>query len=268
MQKREHRERGQIAGRKGFLEKKKDYKLRAADHKSKQRRLKSLREKARDRNEDEFSFKMMNTRTEKGVKIADRGNKALPMSVVKLLKTQDANYLRTTLQKVKRERQRLEQGMLIDEKTGELEVLKDQSEEGFGAHTVFVQDKQDQQVFDAQEWFGTDDDCLAARWNRQRVNEPVEEDDEDETPFAKKRASVRQAAQAQYEEFKEQSRMRKKRERYQRQLRDMIEGLREQERALTMAEQELDAQRERMSNSARSGVTKKGVKFQIRERKR
>lgn len=65
IQRRNHRERGQLAGRErlGLLEKKKDYLLRAKDYHSKQRRLKALREKALFRNPDEFYFKMINSRT-------------------------------------------------------------------------------------------------------------------------------------------------------------------------------------------------------------
>ncbi|KAJ1933579.1 Small subunit (SSU) processome component, partial [Linderina pennispora] len=51
---REHKERGQISSRKGlgFLEKHKDYVLRARDYNQKQAQLKRLRERARERNPD------------------------------------------------------------------------------------------------------------------------------------------------------------------------------------------------------------------------
>jgi hypothetical protein len=62
----------------------------AADHKSKQKRLKILKEKAALGNPDEFSFKMMSSRTKDEVKVGERGNQPLRHEVVKLLKTQDA----------------------------------------------------------------------------------------------------------------------------------------------------------------------------------
>lgn len=70
VQRRNHKERGQLASRErlGLLEKKKDYTLRAKDFHFKEKRLKALREKAAQRNPDEFYFKMINTKT----KVKDR----------------------------------------------------------------------------------------------------------------------------------------------------------------------------------------------------
>jgi len=69
--------------------------LRARDYHSKQERIKTLRRKAADRNKDEFYFGMVNRRTKEGVHIQDRGNVAMPVDMVKILKTQDENYVRT-----------------------------------------------------------------------------------------------------------------------------------------------------------------------------
>lgn len=98
-QKRQHRERGQLVNRQklGLLEKHKDYVKRAKDYHSKEDRIKKLRQKAAERNKDEFYFGMVNSRTKKGVHIQDRGNQAMPVDVVKLLKTQDAGYVRTLI---------------------------------------------------------------------------------------------------------------------------------------------------------------------------
>jgi U3 small nucleolar RNA-associated protein 11 len=51
---------------------------------------------------------MMSSKTLNGVKIGDRGNKSLSHDVVMLLKTQDAGYLRTVLQKTRIERRKAE----------------------------------------------------------------------------------------------------------------------------------------------------------------
>lgn len=54
----------------GLLEKHKDYVERARDYHRKEDALNVLRNKARDRNPDEFYFKMVNTETRNGVHVA------------------------------------------------------------------------------------------------------------------------------------------------------------------------------------------------------
>lgn len=97
LQKKQHRERAQPLNRQklGLLEKHGDYVKRARDFHSKEDRIKTLREKASGRNKDEFYFGMIKSRTLKGVHVQSRGNEALPMDLVKVLKTQDAGYIRT-----------------------------------------------------------------------------------------------------------------------------------------------------------------------------
>lgn len=62
---RNHKERSQLAHRSklGFLEKHKDYVKRARDYHSKQDRLTRLRQKASERNKDEFYFSMNKEKT-------------------------------------------------------------------------------------------------------------------------------------------------------------------------------------------------------------
>jgi U3 small nucleolar RNA-associated protein 11 len=96
--KRSHRERPQPHARtkRGLLEKRKDYVLRAADYKRKQTTLKRLAEKASERNPDEFYFSMTRERTKGGVAIGNRvGSRPLSIKEVKPLKVQDEAYLRT-----------------------------------------------------------------------------------------------------------------------------------------------------------------------------
>jgi U3 small nucleolar RNA-associated protein 11 len=115
LHRRNHKERSQLAHRArfGILEKHKDYVLRARDYHSKQDRLKRLQQKAADRNKDEFYFGMTRQRTEVrqpkftiflswstinsqgGMHVQERGNVPLPTDIVKVLKTQDGNYIRT-----------------------------------------------------------------------------------------------------------------------------------------------------------------------------
>ena len=113
LHRRNHKERSQLAHRSrlGFLEKHKDYVLRAKDYHSKQDRIRRLKQKASERNKDEFYFGMNRERTkvslsklsllpcltplQGGVYVKDRGNVALTIDIVKVLKTQDENYIRT-----------------------------------------------------------------------------------------------------------------------------------------------------------------------------
>ncbi|KAI0308192.1 u3 small nucleolar RNA-associated protein 11 [Multifurca ochricompacta] len=97
LHRRNHKERSQLSHRQrfGILEKHKDYVLRARDYHSKQDRIRRLRQKAADKNQDEFYFGMNKQKTEGGVHVQDRGNASLPVDMAKILKTQDENYVRT-----------------------------------------------------------------------------------------------------------------------------------------------------------------------------
>ncbi|KAH8835455.1 u3 small nucleolar RNA-associated protein 11 [Flagelloscypha sp. PMI_526] len=97
LHRRNHKERGQLANRSrlGILEKHSDYVKRARDFHAKQDRITRLKQKAAERNKDEFYFSMKKEKTKKGVHIKDRGNAAIPTDIVKVLKTQDEGYIRT-----------------------------------------------------------------------------------------------------------------------------------------------------------------------------
>ncbi|KAF8578992.1 u3 small nucleolar RNA-associated protein 11 [Ramaria rubella] len=118
LHRRNHKERSQLAHRSrlGILEKHKDYVKRARDFHSKQDRIKRLKEKAAERNKDEFYFGMHKDKTEGGVHVKDRGNRSLPTDMVKVLKSQDANYIRTVRQAGLKK---------IDELKAQLSVLVD-----------------------------------------------------------------------------------------------------------------------------------------------
>ncbi|KAF9729017.1 hypothetical protein PMIN06_005478 [Paraphaeosphaeria minitans] len=265
VQRRNHKERAQPEERKkwGLLEKRKDYKLRAHDHKAKQARLKTLKEKASERNPDEFSFGMMSSTVDKaGRKVTDRGNKSLDMDVVNLLKTQDAGYIRTMLQMVRNEREELEKRLVLED--DEVRVLKDGDNEKKGRHTVYVGKKEEQDEFDEEEWFGKG----AEMPGRGVGKEPqVEDDDDDEgTPKKHKRPSKKQQ-EAKALAQKQEKLFMSKRERAQQRAAAHLEAVKARERALMAAEEELEIQRAKMNHTV-GGVNKNGVKFKIRERKR
>ncbi|KAJ2802407.1 hypothetical protein H4S07_004700 [Coemansia furcata] len=154
---REHKERGQISSRKklGFLEKHKDYVLRARDYNEKQRQLKRLRERASTRNPDEFYFNMERSQMQDGVHVEDR-KQALPADIQKLMDTQDVTYVKMQRDINKKKIEKLQQ---------ELHIIEDDDSV---RHTVFVDDKQMVKQFDAAKHFGTTEEFVERRHNRPR----------------------------------------------------------------------------------------------------
>lgn len=244
-----------------------DYKLRAADHREKKKKLKILKEKAHDRNPDEFSFGMMNSRVDaQGRKMGDRGNKALSMDVVKLLKTQDAGYIRTMLQMVRKEREELEQRMVLADR--EVTVLRDGEDGKKGKHVVYVGDVEEQKEFDEENWFGKGGEWpdklgISRKGSTTFVDEQPGEDGAAGRPrkLSKKQREAKDAAE------KEERNSIKRRQRTQERAAAHLEAVKARERDLMAAEEELDKQRAKMHNTV-GGVNKQGVKFKIRERKR
>ncbi|CCE86212.1 Piso0_005869 [Millerozyma farinosa CBS 7064] len=154
VQKKQHRERSQVSERSrfGLLEKKKDYKLRAADYHKKQAAIKALKNKAANYNPDEYYHSMTKKKTDdKGVLISDRGDDALSVQQVKLLKTQDANYVRTM---------RLRELQKISKDKNSLDFKSE------GKHTVFVDSVEGQKEFRPEAYFKTDKSLLKRRENR------------------------------------------------------------------------------------------------------
>lgn len=240
VQRRNHKERAQPTERKkwGLLEKHKDYSLRAADHNAKKLKLKTLQQKASERNEDEFYFGMMSSSTDRGVKRARRGEensgggKVLAVETVRLMKTQDEGYLRTVLQSTRRLRGRVEEEVVAGE-TGVRVALP-----AAGKKIVFGEDGEDLPVVPA----------------------PAVEDDDafDDPPSDLEDLNPGQIAQETNSPSREELKLRKLRQ---------LEGLKDREEQLTDALREVELQRARMSGTT-GGRNKNGVKFKQRQRKR
>ncbi|KAK6456585.1 small-subunit processome [Scheffersomyces xylosifermentans] len=159
VQKKQHKERSQTSDRArfGLLEKKKDYRLRAADYHKKQSALKALKKKAATYNPDEYYHAMTKKRVDdRGVLISERDTEVLSVDQVKLLKTQDVNYIRTS---------RLSELSKIEK------AKQDLTFNAGGKHTVFVDSIQDQQTFDPAAHFGTDASLLDKKENRLRIEQ-------------------------------------------------------------------------------------------------
>ena len=90
-----HKERGQPANRKrlGLLEKHKDYVERSYDFHKKDDYIKVLKTKAKERNPDEFYYKMYNSKVSKGVHQSLEADSSIDPDTMKILKTQDLGYI-------------------------------------------------------------------------------------------------------------------------------------------------------------------------------
>uniref|UniRef100_A0A8C6VHZ1 U3 small nucleolar RNA-associated protein 11 n=1 Tax=Naja naja TaxID=35670 RepID=A0A8C6VHZ1_NAJNA len=92
---RQHLERGQLASRRalGLLEKKADYRLRAADFHRKRDALRALRRRAQEKNPDEFYFRMSRAPLQDGVHVIRAQAAESTPEQQKLLKTRDLKYV-------------------------------------------------------------------------------------------------------------------------------------------------------------------------------
>jgi U3 small nucleolar RNA-associated protein 11 len=107
---------------------------------------------------------MISSRTDKGIKIADRGNESLSNAAVALLKTQDANYLRL---KRAEERKKIEK---LEEAVQFMALAK--PEKGMPRkHTVFTEDEEQAERFDPAAFFGTHESLLDRSFNRPRLDQ-------------------------------------------------------------------------------------------------
>ncbi|KAH0536501.1 hypothetical protein FGG08_006626 [Glutinoglossum americanum] len=270
LQRRNHRERAQPLERQkwGILEKHKDYSLRARDYNAKQARLKILREKAAERNPDEFYFGMMRNKTNRGGQfVADRGNVALSQDAVRLLKTQDIGYLRTMAQIEKRKKRKLQVAFAMGEASGNSPgELLGKGDGIDGKRIVFVESEEEQRASDTREYFGVG----AAVPGIQKLH--AEAGPEDERTQVGKPTGSRQSRRATERELRAvmEERARRKETLCAQEARGkMLEAVKMREHELIAAERELELQRARMGKTANAGGTSKGgIKWKCRERKR
>lgn len=254
VQRRNHRERAQPEERAkwGLLEKRKDYKLRAADHKLKKRKINALKQKASERNEDEFYFGMMSSTSKGGIKQSTRGDdnsggggKALDTDVVKLMKTQDQGYLRTMLQSTRKEIERLENEVVLGGYGVKLTVNKSKTMfDEYGKPLVQGPGEND------GPWENMDSMDIDLSGSEDLDDGPTMGQD-----FSTEGLTPEQA-EAKRQKMHNLDVKRRK-----------LSSLQQQAEKLATALEQLDQQRARMSGNV-GGVNKKGIKFKLRERKR
>lgn len=247
VQRRNHKERSQPHERAkwGLLEKHKDYSLRAKDHNAKKKKIKALQQKASERNEDEFYFGMMSSKTRGGIKVAQRrqdnsgsqqgAGKSLSHDVVKLMKTQDCAYLRTVLQSTRRAADRLEREVALLEHG----VPTSSDVPGKKVFTLDrVEVERDENLEDDSESLN---DLLALA--EMDAAPLLQSNADDKTPIDRKKRHTLEVRQRQ------------------------LNALRDRQQILTTALREVEDQRARM-NGAAGGVNKNSIRFRSRERRR
>jgi U3 small nucleolar RNA-associated protein 11 len=180
---------------------------------------------------------MMSSRTMDGVRLGDRGNKALSQDVVLLLKTQDAGYLRTVLQQTRLERRSLERSLKLTTSLQgpSVEVLGSESQP---SRKIFVNS--------AEEQFAN------ATKSTARINV---EDGGAGSGSAIQDEDVDLNLELANSAADQESRLRR------------LKALITREEELTRAERELEFQRGKMSNNL-GGMNENGVKYKVRERKK
>lgn len=181
----------------------------------------------------------------------DRGNKAMSMEVVRLLKTQDVGYVRTMRQIASKEVRKLEQQVVL---TKGLDRLDDDDED----EQMGDEDDDDDFMFDlptkpkpARKIVFMDDED-----QRDQVLDQIEDGSEDEDDFDGFDDKPKTEEQTQRDEDL-------------RRLRRKLESAKKKLQALTEAEHELEEQRAKMAKTATSGgQTGAGKKIKVRTRKR
>lgn len=209
-----------------------------------------------------------------GVSRDSAAARGLSHDAIKLLKTQDKGYLRTAGERIRREIERLEREVQLQDGMNEALGTKSQEKareeedddefDGFDDlddldFNLAPQKKKSRKVIFA-------DDRAEQRTMKTKRNqaEDAMEEDSDENPSTHK--TPKQVA-AERQAFVEARRARKVRKRAVEARQHKLTALRKQFAEIQAAEGEVDWQRAKMDNMV-GGTNKNGVKWKIRERKR
>ena len=211
----------------------------------------------------QFYFGMYSSKThDRGQKLADRGNQVLSQDAVKLLKTQDAGYLKTMAQQTRRAREKLEKAFVLREGKG-VEVRGRERGDSDGVKTMFVDSGLEQRNFAIST--STPKHGLA----NEGSDTPVLEDEENEVQSEEAvtaKPKPRRLIEAEENALRQARVLRKRRKRDEETQGFRLKALKSREKDLLAAERELELQRAKMSHSI-GGVNKAGIKWKIRQRK-
>lgn len=171
-----------------------------------------------------------------GIKVSERADTGgMSIDVARLLKTQDAGYVRTQAAVERRAVEKLEAEL------GFMDSGKNAGVGLAGKHTVFVDTEKQARDFKAEEYFGTHKELLERRFNRPRMEQLAEVDG------AGKRAKG-EIGEAQKKKGRdtEEKKMAKRREGKYKEL----EGRMKRAAELQVAERALELQRAKMGKGS------------------
>lgn len=188
-----------------------------------------------------------------GTVAGDRGNKALDIDTVRLLKTQDLGYLRTMRNVVAKEVKELEEKAVIAGAFAGIDTNEESDEDDDFDSDDEAPQKSKHQAKPKKIIFADSVEEVD-----EKLPEPEEEDDDVDM------------SDDDFEKFeKEKDPQTLKREENAERLRRKLQNAKRKLKALTDAENELEMQRARMAKTATvGGITKSGKKIKVRERKR
>lgn len=152
---RVHRERVNVL-KKGFLERKKDYKVRAKEFNRREGVLTKLRQKALDKNPNEFYFHMKRSKLVDGVHYDTRNDdEELAPEEMKLMQSQDLNYINY---------KRAIDAKKIEKLQSELHFI-DSVDKPKNKHIFFVDNEKEKQRFNFAEKMKVDSELLDMGFN-------------------------------------------------------------------------------------------------------
>lgn len=208
---------------------------------------------------------MYNSKTnDKGQKLVDRGNEVLSHDAAKLLKTQDAGYLKTLAQQTRRAREKLEKEYIL--KDGKMaQVLGQKLNADKSQHIFFVRSADEQRRIDVKSIMNRTDGEGNGSHDFEEGCQDSEHIERPAPPSVQVKSGKLLVAEAAAQ--KQASALHKRRKRSHEAQSLKLKALQSRERDVMAAERELDLQRAKMNNSI-GGVNKLGVRFKARERKK
>lgn len=158
-----HQERQQLRNRShlGFLEKKKDYKVRAHHENQRKQVIKSLKKKALNRNPDEFYFHMVNSKVVNGEHKDVKEEPEHTPEQIMLMQTRDLKYIRAKRSIEIKKIEKLKSQLHFIDKTNEIP----------NSHIFYLDSDKEAENFDLAKHLNTHPSLVNRRSNRPRLED-------------------------------------------------------------------------------------------------